>query len=401
MNLCTDAGSHTAISYIEVHTTPEQYHHMKILIISPFNIFPCYSGTNVRIYNIIKNLSRNNQVFFLYHTYQQVKCKATKYPSLKNVKLFPAGPNNKSMQLFNPFLLFKAMNIIKKEKIEIIIGEYLWSGIYLMLLKLFLNKQYFFDEHNIEYKLIQFNHGKSGKICSHFVKQYEKMAINNSEISFCISKDDKNGFTDLGIDENKMAIIPNGVESSLYHAKNKKNARKKLGILSREKIVLFFGKLDYKPNEKAVDIIRRKIMPSIIKKDTTVKFFIIGQGHFIYSHPNLLFIGAVPNLAEYIQASDVVIIPLLNGSGTRIKILEAIACGKRVISTSIGAQGLINQFTSRNLVIKDDWEGFCREIMRTFNLKDSTPPKEFYEHYAWDQIVKRIEHIINRDSIKP
>jgi len=373
---------------------------MKILIISPFNIFPPYSGANVRIYNIIKNVSRNNHIFFIYHTYQQVKYKDTKYPLLENITLYPIGPNNKGMQLFNPFLFLKAISIIKKEKINIIIGEYLWSGIYLLLLKLFLKKQYFFDEHNIEYKLIQFNHGIFGKICSTVVKQYEKMIINNSKISFCISVEDKKEFMQIGIDNKKMRIVPNGIDTSLYFIQNKMKVRKKLCINPKEKIVLFFGKMDYKPNKQAVDVIRREIVPRILKIDVKVKFMIIGQGHFEFTHPNIWFMGVVPNLAEFIQVSDVVIIPLLNGSGTRIKILEAIACGKRVISTSIGAQGLINDLTFRNLIIKDNWDEFCYEILQAFNLKDNKPQKEFYKQYDWAQIVKKIENIINQDSVK-
>jgi glycosyltransferase involved in cell wall biosynthesis len=85
----------------------------------------------------------------------------------------------------------------------------------------------------------------------------------------------------------------------------------------------------------------------------------------------------------------------LAGSGTRIKILESIACGKIVVSTSKGAEGLINEITKPFLKIADDWKTFVDLIVETIEKKEKKKvPKEFIRKYSWGNIYRKFDKIL-------
>lgn len=73
-----------------------------------------------------------------------------------------------------------------------------------------------------------------------------------------------------------------------------------------------------------------------------------------------MLLGEKPDVYPYILASDLIIVPLVSGGGTRIKIIESIAAGKRVLSTSLGAEGIERDDLERNLIVEDDWNEFAK-----------------------------------------
>ena len=88
-------------------------------------------------------------------------------------------------------------------------------------------------------------------------------------------------------------------------------------------------------------------MPRIFKKRRDIKFLIVGSNPPRIKHKSIIFMHPMGNIENCIYACDTVIAPLLHGAGTRFKILEAIACGKKVISTSIGAGKILKNNTNR------------------------------------------------------
>ena len=108
-------------------------------------------------------------------------------------------------------------------------------------------------------------------------------------------------------------------------------------------VLTFVGKLDYAPNVAAVEHIAGEIYPAVVRKYPESVFLIVGKYHeplMKYRRENLIFTGYVENLSSYLSASDIVIVPLDSGSGTRLKILEAASCSRPIVSTEKGAEGL-------------------------------------------------------------
>lgn len=122
----------------------------------------------------------------------------------------------------------------------------------------------------------------------------------------------------------------------------------------------------------------------------------MGGGYeFNFKHDSIIFTGVVNHIEHYINASDVIIAPTLKGGGTRIKILEAIACGKKVISTKRGAEGLINELTKPFLEIADNWNDFAECIIKTLiEKRNKKVPKKLIKKYSWEQIYNEFDKLI-------
>ncbi len=339
----------------------------KILIISPFNIFPPYWGGASRIYNLATRLSKDDKVTLLYNNFNQmndVKPETTEQKLL--FETIPVKSQSRLSQIFNPLLIIEGIKIIKKEKHDVIIAEFAWSGIHAIILSRLLGIPYYLDEHNVEY--IRFKRMNRGNKLSQFLlKSLEKISCNMAKKVYVVSEVDKIFLkTKLHIDESKIEILENMVDTDRFYPSkdNGGKIRKKLDINQKTPLILFFGKLDYKPNTEAVEIIRKKILSKVIKELPDAKFLIVGSNPPMeFKHKSIIFTGPVKKIEDYINASDIVIAPLLSGGGTRIKIMESLACSKQVISTSIGAEGLITNDKDGNIIIINDLNDFGKYII--------------------------------------
>ena len=131
--------------------------------------------------------------------------------------------------------------------------------------------------------------------------------------------------------------------------------------------VLFFGLLATVPNVDGVRYFLREIWPLIIAARPDARFVVIGAdpAPAILAHagPGVTIVGPVDDLRPHLSAASVVVVPLRLGSGTRLKILEAWAMARPVVSTSLGAEGL-GAMPGRHLLIADDPRDFARSVLR-------------------------------------
>jgi glycosyltransferase involved in cell wall biosynthesis len=208
--------------------------------------------------------------------------------------------------------------------------------------------------------------------------------------------------SELGVAKEKIVVVPNGVDTNKFYADSgrRDQMRDSLGVSAGTPLILFFGKLDYKPNSQALDIILNRVLPEVLNEVPDARFLVAGSNPpSDLSHDNLVFVGVVDLIEDYINASDVVICPLTSGGGTRFKILEAIACGKRVISTTIGAEGLEGRETEHCLTCVDDWSHFAQEVVRAIRNGASLESGEaFTQKYDWRHVTEPLRSQIIRRS---
>jgi len=378
----------------------------KILFLSSANIFPPYWGGASRVYNLIKIISKDHDISLVCNDFRFLK-KDTSVQEQKNefetktkVKVTivkEMGPNS---QIFNPRFIREALKIIKKEKPEIIITTSLYSAFHAIILKILTGRPYILDEHNVEF----LRHERiypNRRLPRLFLKTLEKVACRFASKIFCVSEDDRELLISrLDVKRDKITLIPNGVDTEKFFPNKRKNDEiKKLYNLTNNPIILFFGKLDYEPNLEAVKIIHKEILPRIIKKIQHAKFLIVGDNPPLeFKHEKILFTGLVDKIEDYINVSDVVICPLLSGGGTRLKILEALACEKIVISTKVGAEGIQFDKYQDILLIHDDWDFFSEEIIQSISKQGMMKNHDFYS-ISWkksaDDISKAIHEIVS------
>jgi polysaccharide biosynthesis protein PslH len=325
-----------------------------IIFISPQRIFNPTSGVESRINNLVKIFSKDNNLTI----FAPKQSKTKKY---KNI--FFLDYSNKYRKLFDTRIINKTKPLIKNQNIDLIFGTTLWAGINSLILSLIIKKPYYFDDHNLEF--LRYKRTKSPIWPIIFILEY--LIIKFSKKTICVSEKDKSFMIKyFKVKPKKIIVIENPVDKSIFFS-NKRIApkiKKGLGIKNNQKMILFFGQLNYIPNIEALKIIKKEILPKLDKIDKNYKLVICGKGNGNgllknFKHKNVIFKGFVQKIQDYINASDVVIAPLISGSGTRIKILEALECKTKVVSTSIGAEGIKR---NRLLEVEDDWNKFVKKL---------------------------------------
>ena len=155
-------------------------------------------------------------------------------------------------------------------------------------------------------------------------------------------------------------VVPNCVDTGYFAPENSRPP-------ATVSTLLFQGVMDWFPNQDAVTFFARDILPEIRRAVPEVRFLIAGRNppqgfrRQFAAVSNLEFTGTVPDMRPYLAQASVVVVPLRIGSGTRIKILEAAAAGKAVVSTHLGAEGLALEH-HREIVLADDPRAFADEV---------------------------------------
>lgn len=375
---------------------------MRVLFITPFYLFPPYWGGGIRTYNLIRNLAKTHEVYLVCPLYRQFENNKTNVHRLEleklSVKVFTPSPLIRLEHPFtkhiNPEVVLKGLEIILTKKIDVIVCDYPWSGINTLVMHFFLRKPFVFHEHNIEYIIKDEIRARYGRL----MKLLELILCISSERIAVVSQNDKDILLkEFKINEKKITVIENGFDDNIFfpNQKNTEKIRKKYN-LKNNPIVLFFGKLDYPPNKEAVYKIRWEILPKVLEKIPNAKFLIVGKEYeFNMKHESMIFTGLVDNIEDYVNAADVVIVPVLAGSGTRIKILESIACNKIIVSTKKGAEGLVNKLTEPFLKITDNWENFSDYIVKSIqDPENKKVSEEFIKKYSWQNIYDKFNEIL-------
>ena len=192
--------------------------------------------------------------------------------------------------------------------------------------------------------------------------------------------------------ETRTAVVPNGVDLDFFRAGATPEARAPTTLL-------FFGAIDYYPNTDAMLFFTRDILPLLRSRVPRVLLSIVGrrppESITALRSTEVEVTGAVEDVRPYLDRAAVVIVPLRVGGGTRLKILEALAMGKAVVSTSLGAEGL-HVVPGRDLLIADDAETFAAQIRRLLDdpeLADrigKAGRRVVEAHYGWGASVEQL-----------
>jgi glycosyltransferase involved in cell wall biosynthesis len=226
------------------------------------------------------------------------------------------------------------------------------------------------------------------------MRQYEATSIKRFHHVIAVSDVDRKLMG--GVDPAKISVVPTGVD--LQQFRRQKNS----SVAGYE--VLFLGSMDWEANIDAVIYFCEKIWPRVLSNIPDAKFRIVGRN----PHPSVLKLannsvevtGTVPSVIEYLRSAAVVVVPLRIGGGTRLKIYEAMAMGKAVVSTPIGAEGL-DVRDRHDIVLSERPDDFADQIIsllrdepareRLGNAATKTASK-----YDWSAVADRFEKILSR-----
>ncbi len=281
-------------------------------------------------------------------------------------------------------------------KYDLAIAEHFWVAGYRDVLAAHA-KHVALDLHNIESILFErmaahgpwpesAMHRRFGAIC----RELEERLLPG--FSFLIATSDKDRESIAALTpKSRVIVYPNTIPLQPIPHVPKQNA------------IIFTGNLEYHPNTGAVKYFHSKIWPLVSARKPELVWKIAGINphavqRIVNGSPRVELIGPVEDSASTIASALVAVIPLLVGSGTRLKLLDAWAAGTPVVSTAIGAEGL-NGRDGIELLLRDDAGQFADAICELIDspqlaAKLGGAGRVLYEReYTWDAAWKRLDNV--------
>lgn len=285
--------------------------------------------------------------------------------------------------------------LLKENSFDVIIFEHLSAEeLSVVVRKKAPKTKLIIDEHNVDYLLYQQENAENTKLISDTFKREKSLYKRIDQIWTC-SEEDQRVLYKLNKGKVYVYVVPNGVDST--------TKKFSTDTTNNKKSIMFCGALTTQANKDGLLWFYNTIWPLLNNKD--ISFNIIGKGgdlsdfSIIKNDPTVNFLGEVESLEPYYRNNHIAIVPLRIGSGTRLKILEAMSFGNPVISTSKGAEG-INYKDKENILIADTPEEFANAIMTLIDDKSLSDKIKINarhlieDNYSWEIIGNTIKNIL-------
>ena len=377
---------------------------MRICILSAYeDSMQNDTGASVRIINLAKGLAATgnkvNVILPKYHASTEFVDKIPVHELngflpkslLKIIGKIGKIEKPSALYFFDVLFAFRASRIVQKADI-VQIEQPALSILLTPFIQRTLKKPVAIDCHDVFQALRVKHTSLVRRILETFL---EKIAFRNADLLLTVSEKEKELLISLGFPAQKIIVVPNGVNTELFSQRSDLQETRKEYGLDGSRTVVFVGNLAYEPNREAVRLISSMIAPKVREKVKAVKFLVVGKKRDEMNLPGITFTGFVYNIADLLAASDVGIAPLLQGSGTRLKILEYFSSGIPVVSTSVGAEGIVTE-NRQNIFIDDNLENFAEHIIQL--LKDKALSSTMGEAgravaatYDWKKITRKLE----------
>lgn len=393
---------------------------MNILLVSSYLPYPLFSGGHIRLFNLIKELSKKHTITLI--------CEKREHQTNKDVekvnqfcKKIITLPRKKQWTIKNiikagfssyPFLMIGHTQLRMKEEISkelksgrydflhvetfyvmqnvpptnlpVILGE---QNIEHIVYKRYADNAFFFLKH-----LLYFDVWKMRRWEQSFWKKADWVIVTSENERKQIEKYNKH-----------VTVVSNGVDLAKFKVKSEK-----LKVEKREKTVLFIGNFRWIENKDAalwlVTSIWPRLKQKLQKKGLKVKLWIVGKEipqrlTLLARDDDVVFDENAPNDTKRIyEKADILLAPIRVGSGTKFKILESMAIGLPVVTTSVGMEG-IDVKKGEEIVVADDADGLAQGAIALLTDTDFyqrialNAKRRIEEKYDWKNIILELEKV--------
>lgn len=397
---------------------------MQILFLTPYLPNPPRSGGPRRIHGLIGGLARSHSVSVLSLVEpgtDRSAIRATeeycdRVVTVVNDRYGQQGvpnPHKRQLQaksMLSPYSyerlvyhrpeLQRALDhMTRKQRFDVINVEFSLMAPY----SLPLTSRLVLDEHNIEYDLLYRTHQVERRPMRRLYNYVNYLKLRREERSAwrkfdgCVltsARDERLLRTDYP--SLPTAVVPNAVDSDFFRPGSD---------APEPNSILFFGAMDYHPNTDGITYFLREVMPQLRQRSPGVKLTIVGQAPpkevRLWESEDVTVTGFVDDVRTYIERAAVVIAPLRIGGGTRLKIVEAMAMGKAIVSTRIGAEG-IDVTDEQDILLADTPAHFTQQVGRLLEDEPLTrriggAARQLVEaRYDWKAAVHSLERFYSR-----
>lgn len=384
---------------------------MKILFLSPYSPIPPNYGAATRIYQLLKYVSQRHQVTFVFFgSTEETKDLKEHFPELINIVSVPKPFRmryRRTSQILNLLgsesYYYASIHSRKFQKVldtlcertefDLVHYEFPVMAVY----NIMGSPIRVLDAHNVEFFNLKRMYQKTtfGLRKLFYMREY-KLAYKK-EVELCKKLDiilttseyDKAKF-DKEVPNVAKYVIPNGVDGEFFAPFNREGEPNTL---------IFTGMMGYMPNDDGMIYFLKQIYPQILKKVPDLKLYVVGMSPtkelLAYQNDQVVITGKVDDVRPYVEKASVYIVPLRMGSGTRLKVLEALAMKKPVVTTSIGCEG-IDVTDNTSVLIKDDPDKFAEAIIKLLgdrqlqNQLAEAGYKLIHSKYTWQFVGKHL-----------
>jgi O-antigen biosynthesis protein len=380
----------------------------QMLVVSPFSPHPPVHGGAVRMFSLLKRLQHTVDIDLVTYVDTPDEMNKTSVAALEEIcrhvalverkEISPSGPLDpsqthgfRSQQMTETIEYF-----LERYDYDIVQVEYTHMAHYMpppanRMIRVLVEHDVSFVSLSRSRALLS---GAAAKLANLYdwmrLLRYEISAVENAEIVVVMSEHDK---AELGkfADTHSIHAIPNGVDCSQF---SPQNDQREPGS------ILFVGFFRHEPNVQAVDYFCRDVLPLIRKDRPDVRLQIVGASppvkiQQLANEPGIDVLGKVDDISAYYRKCAVFVAPILKGSGTRLKILEAMASGSPVVSTTVGAEGL-DVRDGKHLLIGDTPEAMADAVKTLLSNQELTKSiaaqarKLVVARYDWDAIAAQL-----------
>jgi polysaccharide biosynthesis protein PslH len=387
---------------------------MKILWVKAGGLVPPDTGGKIRSYNILRELARRHSVTFcsfyaahdndqhggLKSIFERVVCLPLKLPEAKSaaemlsygIRLFSSQPYGIA-KFCLPEVRRKVDALADEGEFDVIVCDFMaaagaipWSSPVPKVL----------FTHNVEATIWRRHYEVAASPIWKAVSWLEWKKMESAESRYLrlanhvltVSKADRDAFAGV-IDPAKVTVIPTGVDIEYFQP---------LALEEKPNSIVFTGSMDWLPNEDAIIHFLDEIFPLIREQCPDATLEVVGRkpsGKLVaraQKEKNVTLTGWVEDIRPHLARGSVCIVPLRIGGGTRLKIFEAMAMAKPVVSTSVGAEGLPVE-PGQNILLADEPQDFAERALSL--LRDSSARKRIgnaartlvQEKYGWPRIA--------------
>jgi glycosyltransferase involved in cell wall biosynthesis len=385
---------------------------LRVLVLDEYFPFPLDSGKPIRTWNLLKRVTGRHDVRLL--CYADAHRLPPSQSPIKSDQVSALDPDSGPalyMRLFlNLFSLWPysvtkhhtrrfqraLMGLLRHENYDLIQIE--WTP-YASYVPDLTGLPVIITTHNIESQIWHRRAQAAGSFLARwFFRQqaqkmevFEKKVLNEAAWVTTVSEPDAATVRQWG--QQRVSIVDNGVDVEFY---------RDITGDTDDGSILFLASLDWQPNVDGLYYFLECIWPVLLRQEPRLRLIVAGRGPSVElrgkvaATANTTLAGEVTDVRPYLQDASVVVVPLRIGGGSRLKILEAMAAGKAIVSTSVGAEGLLVK-DHQHLRLADTPAAFSTAVHELLRSKEerqrlgANGRQLVQEKYGWDESASKLE----------
>jgi len=394
---------------------------LRILMLSPTLPWPLNIGSKIRIYYVLRELTRTgHEVTLLALTHEPYRPEDLDplRAHCRDLHVVPVKNRPRVQAALKTLIFCKPYGVIKFESQEFgrIVAKALQEDYHILWVHFMETLVYLpptslwkrislvvLDQHNADERFWE-TYAREGspwvRLFAKFnlwqLRRFQASVLNQVDVVLSVSKEDAD-FTQARLTNpaTQVWIVPNGVDTERLQP---------LGTTERRNRIIFCGAMDVFMNIDAVNWFARRMFPRVREAVHDAEFWIVGRNpnskvKALASLPGVRVIGQVEDVRPYYAEAKVAVAPFRYGGGTKLKVLEAMALGVPVVATPVGCQG-IEAVPGKHLFKEESEEAFTERVVNllqddSLRLQMAIEARKLVEdRYSWHSIMHNtIEHL--------